>query len=217
MPAAAASALASENTQEVTDFLRRLAGMMAGGRNAEQLLDAAGLIEALTRRAASAEQLFRDLQEDHTKNLELREVAELAGDNLIAEMAQLRTQLADNERRAEDEIALLKQQLAERETEAERDRAAHAEEALRLQAIAQEAQVQLSVANAMIDELGNPVGTTDDSVAIVPMQALQTARDQFAYLAHGFAKSGDLISQTICEVGACAIDKALAGNMGDQG
>jgi hypothetical protein len=76
-------------------------------------------------------------------------------------------------------------------------------------------QLQLAGANATIEKLRNPDKTIDNSVAIVPVQALQTARDQFTYLAKGYAKSGDLISLTICEVGACAIDKALAGTSED--
>jgi hypothetical protein len=214
MPTAAAS-LPSDTTPELIDFLRRLASMMAGGRNAEMLLEAAGLIETLTRRATSAEELFHNLQEDHAKNLELREVAELASDNLIAEIAKLKAELAETERKAEAEITQLKEQIANAKSQAEKDRAVFTEESLRLQAMAQEIQVKLAGANTTIDELRNPVRTIDDSVAVVPVQALQTARDQFAFLAKGFAKSGDLISQTICEVGACAIDKALAGSLQD--
>ena len=52
----------------------------------------------------------------------------------------------------------------------------------------------------------------DDSIAVVPVASLQLARTQFDYLAEGFANKGDLISQTICEIGARAIDKALNGN-----
>jgi hypothetical protein len=37
------------------------------------------------------------------------------------------------------------------------------------------------------------------------------ARVQFDHLALSFAKGGDVISQTICEIGGCAIDSALAG------
>jgi chromosome segregation ATPase len=214
MPAAAVS-LPSDTTPELIDFLRRLASMMAGGRNAEMLLEAAGLIETLTRRATSAEELFHNLQEDHAKNLELREVAELAGDNLIAEFAQLKAELAETERKAAAEIAQLKEQVANARSQAEKDRALFSEESLRLQAAAQEIEAKLTGANTTIDELRNPIRAIDDSVAVVPVQALQTARDQFAFLAKGFAKGGDLISQTICEVGACAIDRALAGNTGE--
>jgi small-conductance mechanosensitive channel len=214
MPAAAV-ALPTETSPELIDFLRRLASMMAGGRNAEMLLEAATTIETLTRRATTAEELLQNLQEERAKNLELRQVAELAADNLIAEIAQLKAQLAESERKAEAETTALKGELADTRTQAERDRVTFSDEALRLQTIAQEMQLQLAGANATIEELRNPDKTIDNSVAIVPVQALQTARDQFTYLAKGFAKSGDLISLTICEVGACAIDKALAGTSED--
>ena len=214
MPAAAV-ALPTETSPELIDFLRRLASMMAGGRNAEMLLEAATTIETLTRRATTAEELLQNLQEERAKNLELRQVAELAADNLIAEIAQLKAQLAESERKAEAETTALKGELADTRTQADSDRVTFSDEALRLQTIAQEMQLQLAGANATIEELRNPDKTIDNSVAIVPVQALQTARDQFTYLAKGFAKSGDLISLTICEVGACAIDKALAGTSED--
>ena len=75
MPAAAV-ALPTETSPELLDFLRRLASMMAGGRNAEMLLEAATTIEALTGRATTAEELLQNLQEERAKNLELRQVAE---------------------------------------------------------------------------------------------------------------------------------------------
>jgi hypothetical protein len=31
-------------------------------------------------------------------------------------------------------------------------------------------------------------------------------------LADGFARNGDVISQTICEIGRCAIEQAIAGS-----
>jgi hypothetical protein len=95
MPAAAV-ALPTETSPELIDFLRRLASMMAGGRNAEMLLEAATTIETLTGRATTAEELLQNLQEERAKNLELRQVAELAADNPIAEIAQLKAQLAES-------------------------------------------------------------------------------------------------------------------------
>jgi hypothetical protein len=44
------------------------------------------------------------------------------------------------------------------------------------------------------------------------LQSLQLARAQFDHLAEGFARQGDVVSQTICEIGARALDKALADN-----
>lgn len=197
--------------------MRRLASVMAGGRNAEMLLDAASLIEALSRRAASAEQLFHELQEDHANNLERRDIAELASDNMMVEIAELKAQLVESGRTAEVEIAALKDEIVGREAQAEQDRALFAEEALRLKAAAQEVQMRLEAANASLEALRNPANAVDGSVAAVPRQTLQTARDQFAFLAEGFAKTGDLVSQTICEVGACAIDKALGGKSAEGG
>jgi hypothetical protein len=48
--------------QETIDFLRRLSSMLTGGRNAEMLLQAASMIETLSHRAATAEQLFAEQQ-----------------------------------------------------------------------------------------------------------------------------------------------------------
>ena len=191
--------------------------MMAGGRNAEMLLDAASVIETLSQRAASAEQLFHDLQEDHASNLERRDIAELASDNMMVEIAKLKAQLAENDRTAKAEIAALRDEIAGREAQAEQDRARFAEEALRQQAAAQDVQMRLDAANASLEALHNPAKAVDGSVAAVPVQTLQTAREQFAYLAEGFAKTGDVVSQTICEVGACAMDKALGGKSAEGG
>ena len=187
--------------QETIDFLRRLSSMLTGGRNAEMLQEAADMIETLSRRAATAEQ-----QDDHARNLELREVAELASDNLIAEMESLKAQL-------DAEVAALKERLDETRRQAEADRNFFGEQALRLQARVDVTEFELAQANAELDEYRRPAETgIDESIAVVPVASLKLARTQFDYLAKGFASSGDVISQTICEIGASAIDKALDGS-----
>src|ERR1700761_8755661 len=93
-------ALPSNETQETIDFLRRLASMMSGGRNAEMLQAAAGAIETLSRRAAAAEALVHEHQDEHAKSTEQREVAELAADNLLAEVNALKAHLAQSESQA---------------------------------------------------------------------------------------------------------------------
>ena len=99
MPATALS-LPTDSTSETIDFLRRLASMMSGGRNAEMLQAAAGAIETLSRRATAAEALLHDHQDEHARSLEQREVAELAADNLLAELNALKA-LAHPERHRE--------------------------------------------------------------------------------------------------------------------
>jgi DNA repair exonuclease SbcCD ATPase subunit len=187
--------------QEIIDFLRRLASMLTGGRNAEMLLEAAQAIEALAQRALAAERLYEAQQEDHARNLELREVSELASDQLIAEVASLKAQLAESAQQTE------------------RERTDFAEATHRLEAELEDAKAQLkhvkaqlAHASAELDELRTPATAIDHSIAIVPVESLQLARNQFDFLAAGFARAGDVISQTICQIGACAIDKALSGN-----
>jgi chromosome segregation ATPase len=261
MPATVLS-LQSNETQETIDFLRRLASMMTGGRNAEMLQAAAAAIETLSRRATAAEGQLQQLQADHGQNLEQREVAELASDNLLvevaalkehlaqsqgqaeAELAVLKTKLADNDQRSEaeigslrfqlvenlgqaeaeiaslraqlaergrhadDEIASLKAQIEQRDRLAEIDRRVFTEEAERLRAQIQDSEHGLANMSAATEQA---IGAIDESVAVVSVQALELARTQFGYLAKTFEKSGDVISLTMCEIGAQALDKALAG------
>jgi small-conductance mechanosensitive channel len=192
----------TNKTDEAVDFLRRLASMLSGGRNAEMLLEAATMIETLSQRATSAEQRLQEQQEDNARNLELREVAEVASDNLAAEVNSLKARLAESEAKAEAE------------------RNYFAEESRRLATLADEAKGMVAESNdrllrvnAEIEVLRNPLPVAiDESIAIVPVEPLQLARTQFGYLAEGFARNGDVVSQTICEIGARAIDKALAGD-----
>jgi hypothetical protein len=191
---ATVSSVPPNENQEIIDFLRRLASMLTGGRNAEMLLEAAQAIEALAQRALAAERLYEAQQEDHARNLELREVSELASDQLIAEVASLKTRIAESAQQAE------------------RERTGFAEATRGLEAGLEVARAQLAQASAELDELREAATAIDHSIAIVPVESLQLARTQFDFLAAGFARNGDVISQTICQIGACAIDKALSGN-----
>lgn len=168
---------------ETTDFLRRLATMMKGGRNSELLLQAADMIESLGERATLAEQAHQDQQDQSARNLELRQIAEAAADELVREAEALRVQLANGATQAE-------------------------EEARQLSARADDAEARLAKVTAELDEVRKSLQS--DTAVTVPIQALRLARTQFDYLADAFAKSGDVISLTICEIGGCAIDQVLA-------
>jgi DNA repair exonuclease SbcCD ATPase subunit len=198
--------------QDIIDFLRRLASMLTGGSNAEMLLEAARAIEALAQRAISAERRYEEQQEDHARNLELREVSELASDQLIAEVTSLKKQLAEIQQHAEHERTSLAEETRRLQAELE-DAKAHLEDA---KTQLEDTKTQLARISAELDEPHKPATAIDHSIAIVPMQSLQLARAQFDFLAAGFARNGDVISQTICQIGACAIDKALSGNEATQ-
>jgi len=192
--------LSTSPHQETIDFLRRLSSMLTGGRNAEMLQQSASLIESLSERLGAAEQLLQEQQDDHARNLERRETAELASDNLLAQVESLKT-----------EIDVLRGQLEERGRQADIDRNWFAEQTLHAQAHAERAQEQLIALSAEVEELRKPppLEAIDESIAVVPVQSLRTARTQFDYLANGFASKGDVVSQMICEIGARALDKAL--------
>jgi len=192
MPATVVS-LPPNNTAETVDFLRRLASMMAGGRNADMLSQAAAMIDALARRAMAAEALLHQQQDDSAANADLRQIAEIASDNLMAEVEALKTQLAESAWRAETE------------------RTRFSEEARRLRALAEDAEARLARVNAEFAELRASYDARGENVVMVPVETLRLARLQFDHLASSFAQCGDVISQTICEIGGCAIDSALAG------
>jgi len=204
-----ASSLPPNENQEIIDFLRRLASMLTGGRNAEMLQQAASIIEALTQRAIAAEQLCLNEQEEHAKSRELREAADRVSETLRAEIVSLTAQLTETTRQAESERSFFAEEthsLQARVQDADAELAKAGAELAKTSA-------ELEEASAELEELREPVTGIDDSIAIVPVDSLQLARTQFDFLAAGFAKTGDVISQTICQIGACAIDKALADNV----
>lgn len=177
---------------EITDFLRRLARLMSSGKNAEMLLQASHTIEELTRRAEGAEYRFRAQQEDHARDIELLQASGEAADALRSEIVALKAELEEGQRQADE------------------DRTIFAEERRGLEAAAADAQKRLTALNAELEELRKPAAALDPSIAVLPVQPLQLARAQFDHLAEGFAKTGDVISMTICQIGTCAIEKALA-------
>jgi chromosome segregation ATPase len=191
---ATAISLPPDETAETVDFLRRLASMMSGGNNAEMLLDAAAMIEALAGRAMTAERLYGEQRDERENSNDSRQVAEIAADNLSSEIASLQARLAEAIRQAEI------------------DRASFAEEEHRLSARAEDAEARLAKVNAELDELRTPFAELSDTVVAVPTEQLRLVRAQFDFLADGFARNGDVISQTICEIGRCAIEQALSGS-----
>jgi hypothetical protein len=186
---------------ETLDFLRRLASMMSGGRNAEMLLQAAAHIETLGRRALSAEQLFHAQQEENAENAELRRVAERAADRLTVEVDGLKAELVAHARLAEAEHLRLAEETQQLTVETQR-----------LSARVEDADACLARANAEIEGLRGALEAHNAATVAVPVHTLRLARAQFNHLAQGFARSGDLISQTICEIGGSALDQAIAGH-----
>ena len=77
----------------------------------------------------------------------------------------------------------------------------------------EDAESRVATANSQLDELRTPFAELSQTVVAVPIEQLHLARTQFDFPGRrGFAKNGDVISQTICEIGRCAIEQALAGS-----
>ena len=173
-------------------------------------------VAALQTQLADSRQLVDSERATRTEEMQgLRGIADDAEARLKAIITEL-GELREAARASEDPhagIAALQAQLAERDRLAETEQAAHAEETQRLRRLAEAAEARLKAANAEIDELRTSMTTIDQSIAVVPVNSLELARTQFTFLAEDFAKNGDVISQTICEIGACAIDKALTGSL----
>jgi hypothetical protein len=204
---------APDTPLDLPDFLRRLSDMMTGGRNAEMLALAACEIEALRRRAATAEELYRAREDDHMRNLELREVAELASDNLIADIAALKAARDAEKQAADAERSLFESEIRRLQAEVADSEARAAQFAADMKAYLSElsiaAQARIAGLTAEVEQLRRQQQIIDETVAVVPVEQLLLARTQFDYLAKAFAGSGDVISLTICQIGACAIDRAL--------
>jgi chromosome segregation ATPase len=194
------------------DELRGAAERASEDRSAE--------ITALHAQLAERDQAAESERTARTEEMQrLRGIADDAEARLktiIAELGELREAARTSESpnpESAAEIVALQTQLAERERLAETERAAQAEETQGLRRVAETAEARLKAANAELEELRSSMTAIDQSIAVVPVTSLELARTQFTVLAEDFAKTGDVISQTICEIGACAIDKALTGSL----
>ncbi|MDE2378950.1 hypothetical protein [Bradyrhizobium sp.] len=191
--------LPPNGTSESTDFLRRMASMVSG-RNGEMLLRAAAMIESLSQRAMTAERLCQRQQEDCARNAELREVADLAADALLKQVGALRVELAEVTARA-----------ASTRAQFDEERARFEAERSRLLGLMQHAEAHVADVTGELENLRASIDDFNETAVTVPIEVLRLARAQFDSLSEGFARKGDVISQAMSEIGACAIDQALAG------
>ena len=66
-------------------------------------------------------------------------------------------------------------------------------------------------AETLIPKVKAAVDHFNETLIAVPIEMLRLARTQFNYLSDGFASSGDVILQTMSEIGGFAIEQALTG------
>jgi mRNA-degrading endonuclease toxin of MazEF toxin-antitoxin module len=173
-------------TAEILRFLHRFAELMSRGSNSENLLRAARLLEAQMDQVKESNELLRVERVRSDTNLELRMALEGRAAGLESEMTALKLQLSETELRL-SEVAL----------EAEQKQG----ELLRR---AEEAEAQLAAART---DLANKA--CGDTHVLVPVTTLHRAKAQFESLAAAFEKSGNIVSQVMCEASASNLDRVI--------
>lgn len=171
-------------TTNILRFLHRFADLMSNGSNAENLLRAATMLEAHIDLLKHTEGLLRIERTRGDANAEVRRALEERIGAFEREILALKSGLAEQKSRSELTIAELERRQGEFMQRAE------------------EAEVRLAALQAM------PPAVAFGSVA-VPLSTLRVAKTQFEALARAFEKSGNIVSQVMCEASASSLDRAI--------
>ncbi len=168
-------------------FLSRFADLVATGSNADNLLRAAQLLESSVGRAQDAERLLREERNRSTMHLAFAHLPEANGGGLESEIAGLKS-----------EIAQLRATFSEAMVDAARENAD-------LSYRAEQAETRLA---AIQGELLRDAAAGGGHVP-VPLSLLRLAQAQFNALARDFRKSGNIVSQVMCEASASTLDRIV--------
>ena len=179
----AASPTAAETT-DILRFLHRFADLMSNGSNSDNLLRAAKMLEA-----------HIDLLKQTNG---LLQVERLKGDA----SAEARQALEARIRAFEHEIQALKSSLTEQQSKSEGIVAEMERRQSEFLQRAEEAEAALAAAQAA------PPAIAFGCIA-VPLSTLQLAKAQFEALAQAFEKSGNIVSQVMCEASASSLERAV--------
>jgi hypothetical protein len=174
--------------ENLVRFLNRFADLMSIGSNADHLLRAAQLLEINSKRAKDAEMLLREECNKSATHLAYSNLLEANCDVFQNEIAGLQS-----------EIAQLHATFNEALIDAARDNA----DALRR---AEQAEMELLALRSVPTPREVAVGA--DHVQ-VPLSLLRLASAQFNALARDFEKSGNIVSQVMCEASASTLNRIV--------
>ena len=172
-------------TTEVLRFLHRFADLMSNGSNSENLLRAAHMLEAHIGLLHETNELLSVERGRGEAGAEIRRVLEARVGEFENEIVSLKLQLAGQQARVTDILTEMEQRQSE------------------LLQRAEEAEALLALAQAT-PQPAMPFGAIP-----VPLTALQVARAQFESLARAFEKSGNIVSQVMCEASASSIERTI--------
>lgn len=171
-------------TTNILRFLHRFADLMSNGANSENLLCAARMLQAHIDLLNETKELLR--------------VERARGDAT----AEARKALDDRIAAFEYEILGLKSRLAEQQSRNEFVVAEMERRQSEFLQRAEEAETRL----AAIEE--QPPALAFGAIA-VPLSALLVAKAQFEALAQAFERSGNIVSQVMCEASASSLDRVI--------
>jgi formate dehydrogenase maturation protein FdhE len=171
-------------TTEALRFLRRFADLMSTGSNSDNLLHAAGLLETQGH-------LLKQARE-HLQAERIR------GDANAATCRALEAKISE----LEHEILRYQSKFVEQQSRADEITAEMERRQGELLQRAEDAEAHLAVIREAPPEI--PAG----SVA-VSLSTLRVAKAQFESLAAAFEKSGNIVSQVMCEASASTLDRVI--------
>jgi hypothetical protein len=174
----------SAETTNILRFLHRFADLMSNGANSENLLCAARMLEAHIDLLSQTKALLQAEREKGDASAEARKALETGIAGFEQEILALRSKLAEQQSRSEVVLAEMERRQSEF-----MQRAAEAE--ARLAAFQEQ-----------------PPAVALGSIA-VPLSTLRLAKAQFESLALAFEKSGNIVSQVMCEASASSLDRAI--------
>jgi hypothetical protein len=182
----------STETTDTLRFLRRFADLMSTGSNSDNLLRAAGLLETQSNLLKQTKELLQAERIRGDAGAEMRKALEARIGELEREALSLQSRLAEQQSRADEIVAEMERRQGEFLQRAE------------------EAEAHLAAIREAPPEI--PAG----SVA-VPLSTLRVAKAQFESLAALFEKSGNIVSQVMCEASASTLDRVIrdAGSADD--
>jgi DNA repair exonuclease SbcCD ATPase subunit len=174
--------------EEIVRFLRRFSDLMSTGHNADHLSRAANLIETLIKRAEDTGELLQEERTRNERNLHLHELAEISCANIEKEITEVRTKLAEQQRKLNETIVHA------------------ATEEQRLLVRAERAEAQLAAIENELAEVRPRLASFGDDYVVVPTSTLRQAEALFEALAR---EAADVVSHAMCEAGASTLDRAI--------
>ena len=171
-------------TTNILRFLHRFADLMSNGANSENLLCAARMLQAHIDLMNETKELLRIERAKGDASAEARKALEASIGAFEYEILGLKSRLAEQQSRNEFVVAEMERRIAEFLQRAE-------EAETRLAAIAEA-----------------PPALAFGSIA-VPLSALQVAKAQFEALAQAFERSGNIVSQVMCEASASSLERVI--------